>query len=64
MQVMQKGPEEHTSCCCSDPVHTERSCGYDTKAGEEGRTVRDDITEEPCTRVQSSKQSLRRNQAN
>ena len=42
-------------------IHTERPHGYDAKAGGEGRTVRDNITEEPCTRVQPM-QPLRRNQ--
>ena len=38
------------ACCfCSDPVHTEKPGGDDAKAGGEDRTVRDDITGEPCT---------------
>ena len=47
MQVTQKDPEEQPAVAVIRC--TERYCGYDSKAGGESRTVRGDITEEPCT---------------
>ena len=50
MQVMQENPEEQAAVTVIQSTCTERSCGYYAKADEESRTVRDDITEEPCTK--------------
>ena len=50
MQVTQKDPEEQAAVAVIQSTQGGLvDCGYDAKAGGESRTIRDDITEEPCT---------------
>ena len=65
MQVTQEDPEKQDAVTVIQSTCTERSCGYNAKAGEESRTVIEMTSQKnPVPKVQPSKQPLRSNQAN